>query len=83
MLKLLSQPFPFYQDTPVLQNSPDFVDDYLDVDQGATVVSAYGDVTLHPVLGESGEGEWAVRSHIEAQPIKGLDDPAAKGLASV
>lgn len=83
MLKLLPQPSPFHQDAPVLQNSPDFVDDYLHADQEATVVSAYGDVTLHPVLGESGEGELAVRSHIEARAIKGLDDPAAKGLARV
>lgn len=83
MIKLLSQPFPFHQDAPVLQDSPDFVDDYLDANQQATVISPCGDVTLHPVLGESGEGERAVRSHIEARTIKGLDDPTTKSPASV
>lgn len=83
MLKRWSQPFPLHQDAPFLQNSPDFVDEYLDADQKATVISPCGDVKLHPVLGESGEGERAVRAHIEARAIKGLDDPAAKSPASV
>lgn len=83
MIKLLSQPFSLHQNAPVLQNSPDFVDDYLDADQQATVVSPCGDVTLHPVLGESGKGEQAVRSYVEARTIKGLDDPATKSPASV
>lgn len=83
MPKLRSQPFPLHQDAPILKNSPDFVDDDLDADQQAAVVSPCDDVTLHPVLGESGEGERAVRSHIEAGTVKGLDDPAAKSPANV
>lgn len=82
-LQRLSRPCPLHQDAAVLQNSPDFVDDYLHADQQAAVVSPGGDVTLHPVLGEPGEGERAVRSHVEAGTIKGLDDPATKSPASV
>lgn len=82
-LKLLPRPFPLHHDAPVLQNSPDFVDDYLDTDQQAAVVSPRGDVTLHPVVGELGEGEGAVRPHVEAGAIKGLNDSAAKSPAGV
>lgn len=83
MPKLVSRPFPLHQNAPVLQNSPDFVDDYLDADQQAAVISLGDDVALYSVLGEPGEGERAVRSHIEAGTIKGLDDPATKSPASV
>lgn len=83
MLKLPAWPSALHQDAPVLQNCPDFVDDDLDVDQQAAVAPPRGDVTLHPVVGESGEGEWAVRPHVEAGTIKGLDDPTAKGAAGV
>lgn len=83
MLNLLAWPSAFHQDAPVLQNSPDFVDDYLDVDQQAAVGSPHGDVTLHPVVGESGEGEGAVGPDVEAGTIKGLHDSTAKGAAGV
>lgn len=83
MHNLSAWPSALHQDAPVLQNSPDFVDDYFDFDQQAAVASPHGDVTLHPVVGESGEGEGAVRPHVEAGTIKGLDDSTAKGSAGV
>lgn len=83
MLNLSAWPSALHQDAPVLQNGPDFVDDYFDDDQQAAFISPYGDVTVHPVVGESGEGEGAVRPHVEAGTMKGLDDSTAKGAAGV
>lgn len=48
-----------------MQNSPYFVNDYLDTDQQPVVITPYGYITLHPVVGEAGEGEGAAGPHIE------------------
>lgn len=77
------KPFLLHQDASILQNSPDFVDDDLDVDQQPAVTSQCGDVTFHPIVGEAGEGERAAGPHVEAWTVERLNDPAAKSPASV
>lgn len=64
-LEVGPEPFALQQDVPVLQNGPDFVDDYFDMNQQPAVTTPCGDVTLDTVVGEAGEGEWAVGPHIE------------------
>lgn len=59
-LEIWPRPFPLHHDASVLQNSPDFVDDYLHLDQQPAVTSPCGDVTFHPVVGEAGEGKRTV-----------------------
>lgn len=58
------KPIPLHCDVSILHNSPDFVDDDLDLDQQPAVTSPRGDVTFDSVVGEAGEGERAVRFHI-------------------
>lgn len=78
-----AKPFLLHQDASIRQNSPDFVDNDLDLDQQPAVVPPCGDVTLHPVVGEAGESERAVGAHVETWTIERLDNPAAKCPASV
>lgn len=66
-----------------MQNSPYFVNDYLDTDQQPVVITMCGDITLHPVVGEAGEGEGTAGSHIETWTVERLDDTAAEGPANV
>lgn len=82
-LEIGPEPFILQQNVPVPQNGPDFVDDYLDMDQQSAVTTPCGDVTFDTVVGEAGEGEWAVGPHIETWTVKRLDDPTAKSPASV
>lgn len=78
-----SEPFLLHHNAPSLHNSPDFVDDDLDLDQQPVVTSPCGDITFHPVVGEAGEREWAVWPDVETWTVERLDDSAAKCPASV
>lgn len=59
------RPFHLHQDASIVQNSPYFVNDYLDTDQQPAVITPYGQITLHSVVGEAGEGEGAAGPHVE------------------
>lgn len=78
-----AKPFPLHQDASVLQDGPDFIDDDLDSHQQPGLPPPRGDVTLHPVVGEVGQGEGASGAHVENCPVESLDDPAAEGPARV
>lgn len=77
------RPFPLHHNASILQNSPDFVDNYLHLDQQPTVTSLCGDVTLHPVVGEAGEGKRTGWPHVETWTVEWLNDPAAKRPANI
>lgn len=77
------EPFLLHQDVSVLHNSPDFVDNDLDLDQQPVVTSPYGDITFHPVVGEACEGERAVGPDVVTWTVERLDDSTAKRPASV
>lgn len=63
---LVHKPLHLHQYASIAQNSPDFVDDDLDLDQQPAVPSLNGDVTFNPVVGEASEGERAVGAYVEA-----------------
>lgn len=61
-----TKPFVLHQYTSILQNSPDFVDDDLHLDQQPAVPSTCCDVTFNSVVGEVGESKRAIGPHIKS-----------------
>lgn len=79
----IAVPSSLHQDISILQHSPDFVDDYLNLGQQPVVTSPYSHITFHPVVGEVGEDEHAARPHVETWAVVRLDNPTSKGPAGV
>lgn len=78
------KPSLLHHDASILQKfGSDFVDDDLDLNNQPAVSAPYRDVTLHPVVGEAGEGERASGPHVENRAVERLDDPAAECPASI